>query len=130
MKAYIAGSFNSQHRLRSIKDELWRMGIQVVSTWLDEVAKPEGMPQAIFNRKIAFKDIVEINSSDVLFLDTLEASSTGGRETEFGFGIGNFQNKLIIRVGPAISVFHELVDLSFEDWVTCLVYMAHLQKNG
>ncbi|MCR4308356.1 MAG: hypothetical protein NUV80_07445 [Candidatus Berkelbacteria bacterium] len=120
MKIYLAGSFNSRNRLRPIRDKLWEFGNEVVSSWLDEVAQPKNLSKKEFYKKLALKDIAELKSADLVIVDVLEPSSSGGRDTELGLALGAFATKQIFLVGPPVSVFHELVDDQFASWDMCL----------
>ena len=125
MKIYIAASFVSRPRLRPIRDQLWQMGHEVTSTWLDEVAKPEPMTQDEFYKKLAIKDIAELKTANLVIVDLLDPSSTGGRDTELGLALGSFANKQIYLVGIPVSVFHRLADKTFDDWKTLLEFMGY-----
>ena len=120
MKIYIAASFTSRPRLRPIRDRLWEFGHEVTSTWLDEVAKPENMTGNEFFKKLAIKDISELKSANLVIVDLLDPSTSGGRDTELGIALGSFASKQIYLVGKPTSVFHQLVDQTFENWDGCL----------
>ncbi len=121
MKIYISGTFTAQRRLRPWRDELWRIGHQVTSSWLDELSKPDGMPVEAFNRKLAIKDLAEIKEADCLIIDTDGASTTGGRYVELGYALAN--HKLIYVVGPQRSVFLSLADRRFDTWDALLQFL-------
>lgn len=123
LKIYIAGHFEARETFRPIRDRLWAMGHGVVSTWLDEVKKPEGMLKSEFYRKLAQKDLCEINAADLLVLCTESISERGGAATEFGFALGRHQGCLVYIVGPRRSVFHELADRQFDTWELFLDHM-------
>lgn len=127
MKIYIASFFDTRERLRPHRDALWKMGHEVVSSWLDEVAKPAHMSKDEFWRKLAFKDLAEVRAADMLIIDTLDVSPRGGREVEFGFALGAFAGKTTVLVGPVRNVFHELADYKFEDWDTALELLDSLK---
>ena len=116
MKVYCASYFDTRDRIRPYADIIWRKGHEVVSSWLQEVAKPEGMTQNEFWKKLAIKDLAEINACDLLILDTIDLTPRGGREVEFGFTLGRFQTKSIYLVGPVRNVFHTLVDRTYDNW--------------
>lgn len=116
MKVYIASFFDTRLRIRPYADVLWHKGYEVVSTWLNEVAKPEAMTTEEFWRKLAIKDLAEIKSADILILDTLDVTPRGGREVEYGFALAAFQGKLVYIVGPVRNVFHTLADRRFASW--------------
>ena len=124
MKVYIGASFSSRERLRPIRDRIWALGHEVVSTWIDEVAKPGFMGQDEFNRKLAVKDFCEVSSASLVIIDTVERSSTGGSDSEFGFAFGQFHKKSVWVVGPKRSVFHQLADAHFEDWSMVLAVLG------
>ena len=123
MKIYIAGTFQSQKRLREPAVRLWELGHEIVGTWLNEVARPDHMSSDDFKKKLAMKDLCEVSKADILILDNLETIPSGGKNTEFGFALGAHQSKQVWLVGPPSSVFHYLADLQFEDWNECINYM-------
>jgi hypothetical protein len=69
----------------------------------------------------ARRDYHDIDKSDFLLIDTFGASR-GGREWEGGYATG--QGKRVVRVGPVITPFHAVVNLSFPDWAACVAYFA------
>jgi len=123
MKIYLAARFETRATLRPVRDSLWEMGHEVMSTWLDEVKRPPSMPESLFWKKLAMKDLAEIKAADLFVLDTHIGSERGGKEVEFGFALGQFQAKLLYVVGPIRNVFHELCDRRFEDWPAFLAAM-------
>ena len=116
MKVYYAGFFDSQKRIRAEADKMWLKGHEVCSTWLYETSRPEGMTTDEFWKKLAIKDLAEINAADLLVLDTIDVTPRGGREVELGFALGRFQGKSIYMVGPVRNVFHTLVDRKFDSY--------------
>ena len=123
MRIYLACKFEHRAKLRPVKDELWRLGFEVVSSWIDEVKRPEGMSLDIFHKKLAMKDIAEIKSADLFVLDTEVPSERGGKEVEMGLALGAFQSKLVYIVGPLRNVFHQLRDMQFNNWDDFLQFM-------
>jgi nucleoside 2-deoxyribosyltransferase len=120
MKIYLAGQFESRKRLRPHASALWDLGHEVVSTWLNEVQQMKEMSHDEFFRKLAMKDIAEIQSCDLLIQDTFKMSLRGGASTEYGLALHGFQNKLVWVVGPKRSVFHHLADKQFKTWKECI----------
>ena len=120
MKIYLAGQFESQKRIRKEAHKVWALGHDVVSSWLNEVIKPANMPHREFMKKLAMKDIAEVNAADLLIQDTIKMSIRGGAATEFGLALHSFQNKQVWVVGPLRSVFHYLCDRHFNNWKECL----------
>ena len=112
----MAGSFVSRMRLRPIRDKLWSLGHEVVSSWLDEVAKPAPMTQKEFYKKLALKDIAELKSADLVIVDIIDPSSSGGRDVETGLALGAFSAKQVYLVGKPVCVFHELADKQYASW--------------
>ena len=110
-------------RIRPWRDAIWNLGHEVVSTWLDEVARPPSVTQEEFYRKLAIKDLCEIAAAELVIIDTAEITQRGGRENEFGFALGQHQKKLIWIVGPARSVFHQLADTRFNEWNECIGFL-------
>ena len=116
MKCYIASFFDTRARIKPHADALWAKGHEITSSWLQEVARPEGMTREEFWKKLAIKDLAEINAADLLILDTFDVTPRGGREVELGFALGRFQTKSIYLVGPVRNVFHTLVDRHYDTW--------------
>jgi hypothetical protein len=82
-----------------------------------------------FWKKLAIKDLAEINAADLLILDTQDVTPRGGREVELGFALGRFQSKNIYLVGPIRNVFHTLVDRWFDDWDNLLSSLPSVDKQ-
>lgn len=78
------------------------------------------MSHADFMKKLAMKDVAEIQSADLLIQDTFKMSARGGAATEFGLALHSFQSKQVWVVGPLRSVFHYLCDRHFDSWAKCL----------
>lgn len=116
IKVYIASFFDTRARIRPYADKLWERGHEVVSTWLNEVGRAEGMTTEEFWKKLAVKDLAEVNAADLLILDTADVTPRGGREVELGFALGRFQSKSVWLVGPVRNIFHTLVDRRFANW--------------
>jgi hypothetical protein len=130
VKIYIASFFDTRNRIRPYADKLWSMGHEVVSTWLNEVARPEGMTTEEFWKKLAVKDLAEINAADLLILDTIDVTPRGGREVELGFALGRFQTKSIYMVGPIRNVFHTLVDRRYDDYDSLLRDLPNVNRDA
>ena len=116
MKIYVSGSFTSRPKLRPVRDELWHMGHEITSTWLDEVAQPANMTHEEFYKKLALKDLAEVNAADLIIVDLSDPSTSGGRDVELGFALGRYAAKQIYLVGKPVSVFHQLADRFFSSW--------------
>lgn len=114
MRFYVAGSFVDQKEIRAEADRLWALGHEVTSTWLQEVARPDYLTSDQFKQKLAMKDIAEVYAADCIILDNRRSS--GGKNTEWGVGLGQFQKKLLWLIGEPSSVFHYLADTHFASW--------------
>ena len=130
MRFYVASRLSCRPQLHEVRSKLRSLGHDVISTWLDESGDySNSLEQA---KKVAMRDLCQISQVDVLILDTTSPISKdggGGRETEFGFALGQFQNKKLWRVGPIKNVFHALVDLSFENFEELLDYVKEGKKK-
>ena len=114
MKVYIAGSFVDQKELRECGNKLWALGHEITGSWLNEVARPEVMDGDTFKKKLAIKDIAEVYAADLIILDNRRSS--GGKNCEWGIGLGQFQKKLLWLVGEESNVFQHLADEKFASW--------------
>lgn len=131
MKIYIAATFSEQKRIRKYKEQLIQMGHSVLSTWLEEQLRPAEISDEQFNRKMAAKDLQEINACDCFILDLNAPSLTLGKAVEYGFALKS--HKLLYIVGPPVSnsIFLLLADMRFEDWDELFRYFRknHAQGN-
>jgi len=116
MKIYTAATFSEQKRIRAMKEQLVQMGHNVLSTWLDEVVRPDGIDEVEFERKMAMKDLQEVAASDCVILDMASPSRTAGKMIETGFAIA--KHKLLYVVGdkPDHAIFLHLADRHFKNW--------------
>ena len=117
MTIYLSARITAQARLRPIRARLRALGYQCESSWLDEldVAYPVEPTRA---RAKALRDFSEIECADIFILDTLDESTTGGREYEAGYAHRSPVESptQVWRVGPVRNVFHELADEVFTGW--------------
>ena len=105
-------------------DRLWHLGHEITGTWLQETKKPASMPESVFKKKLAIKDMCEVSRADLVILDNRRSS--GGKNAEWGFALGEFQHKQLFLVGESTNVFHYLADLSFSNWDEVLSYFEAL----
>lgn len=125
MRIYIAGSFVDQKALREPAAKLWEAGHEVTGTWLNEQGRPLYMSSDDFKRKLAMKDIAEVYAADLIILDNRRSS--GGKNIEWGVGLGQFQKKLLWLIGEPTNVFQHLADRQFPNWEECLLFLSQLQ---
>ena len=121
LRVYVAGAWVDAARLAGVRQQLQEIGLEVTSQWIDLALG--GRPYTIDQPgmlKEARRDYGDIDKADFLIIDTFGASK-GGREWEGGYAIG--RGKRVMRVGPAITPFHEL-PLTFDDWSAAITYLA------
>lgn len=86
--------------------------------------RPDGMTEEQFERKMAIKDLQEVNAADCFILDVQNPSRTAGKMVETGFALA--KHKLIYVVGepPAHSIFLSLADKHFQTWDELYAYFG------
>lgn len=129
MRVYIAARFERRVAIRPWAARVWELGHEMLSTWLQETSRLSALTTDEFFRKLAIKDLCEVYRADLLILETLEQSERGGKENEYGFALGGFQNKLLWIVGPYRSVFHHLADRRFDTWEECIEALRTLKGD-
>lgn len=124
MKIYTAATFSEQQRIRHHKEQLIQLGHAVLSTWLEEQVRPDGMSEEQFERKMAIKDLQEVAAADCVILDVANPSKTGGKMIETGFALA--KHKLLYVVGAVLphSIFLTLADAHFATWDELLDYFV------
>jgi hypothetical protein len=125
VKIYTAATFTEQKRIRENKEKLFQLGHSVTATWLEEQVKPEGMTDEQFRRKMAAKDLREIEAADCFILDLEKPSVTMGKMIETGFALA--KNKLLYVVAPEGTltgghIFLLLADKIFTSWDELFVF--------
>ena len=131
MKVYVAGKYEARDRLRAEAEKLKALGNEIVSTWLygDEPVADGSWASLIGGEAavVANRDLDEIDACQVLILDTIDESNTGGREVEYGFALG--RGKVVTRVGPKRNGFHHLFE-GVETWEELLSALVANKTNG
>lgn len=110
---YIAGKYTARERLKAERETLRISGVEVSSSWMDNDYPVEAEVSDETSRHEARMDVREVEACDLLILDTLDESNTGGRDVELGMAL--VAGKQVVRIGPARNVFHKLLS-SFETW--------------
>ena len=118
MRIYTAATFSEQVRIRSKKEQLIQMGHTITSTWLEEslYVRPDGMPEEVFEHKMAIKDLQEIAMADCFIVDVDNPSKTAGKMVETGFALARHKLIYVVGVPPAHSIFLSLADKHFNSW--------------
>lgn len=124
MKIYTAATFAEQARIRGYKESLIQMGHQITSSWLEEslFVRPEGMPEEVFERKMAMKDLQEVSMADCFVLDVENPSRTAGKMVECGFALAKHKLIYIVGIPPQHSIFLLLADKQFDNWEELFEY--------
>ena len=122
IKVYIAGSFAGRKRIALEAAWLENFGFEVLSKWFDEVFFLEKAWDQNFGgdvaKTMAQVDFTQILQADLLILDTVDKSSTGGSDTELGMAlIREYERKIrIVHIGPYRNIFQTLVREHYESW--------------
>ncbi len=129
MKIYTGASFVEQKRIRACKEALIQLGHTVVSTWLEEASRPDGISEVQFEHKMAIKDLQEVAACDCFILDVEKPTKTAGKMVEFGFAVA--KHKLIYVVGtpPAHAIFLSLADKAFASWEELYTYFKEVHPT-
>lgn len=115
MNIYVSGSFAGRHRIKAEANKLAPKH-KVLSLWFNDeyfVERAWDKDMAgLVAETMASVDSMQIQQADVMILDTLEPSTTGGRDAELGLALG-FQllGKPIdiIHIGPVVNIFQNLI---------------------
>ena len=112
-----------------MKEQLIQQGHTVLSTWLEEAVRPEGISEIQFEYKMAMKDLQEVAAADCMILDVDSPTKTAGKMVEYGFALA--KHKLIYVVGepPAHAIFLSLADRFFVDWEHLFAYFRVHHKT-
>lgn len=102
------------------------MGHTVLSTWLEEAVRPEGITEYQFETKMAMKDLQEVAACDCFILDVAAPSKTAGKMVEFGFALAKHKLCYVVGEPPAHAIFTHLADQHFKTWDDLL---AHFKIN-
>lgn len=117
MHVYIAAKFSHRKILRELIPRLRAIGIEVTSRWIVEDEQDFlYLPNEALDL-LAQRDIEDIESAEVVILDTTEplaVNAGAGREWEAGLGFA--QHGIFWRVGPRRNVFHGLASSEWESW--------------
>ena len=113
-----------------MKEQLIQQGHTVLSTWLEEAVRPDGMTEEQFELKMAIKDLQEVSAADCVILDTASPSKTSGKMIETGFALA--KHKLLYVVGAPIKhgIFLHLADKHFKDWDELFTFFKENHKTA
>lgn len=117
-RIYVAASFHGIERIRDEVDSLEERGHDVLGVWHQPNDPIEAIWDGNFGGRIAqalaLRDLHGIETCDLMVIDTLDPSSTGGRNVELGYALA--LKKRIILIGPPTTVFFALIRESYPSW--------------
>ncbi len=98
-KIALLARFGRQAELRLVRDELHRIGYEVLSSWLDEDRTTEGRLDRAGYNQLAHVGMDEMIRASVVacFIDAKDNHSRGGHQAEFGYALA--KGKVCISVG-------------------------------
>lgn len=119
MKIYLASRYSRREQMRSVRDELQRLGHTVTTRWLDtEWPGDERGSSAVppeYLTEYAIKDVEDVMAADcvISFTEDGRTPGLGGRHVEFGIAVA--LGKRLIVVGYRENIFHHLPQVEFYD---------------
>lgn len=118
MKMYLAGRWQQRWFIADLAKDIESRGHIVTSRWLQPGHTDD-------RTRAALDDLEDVDKADVLvsFTETPAVGyNTGGRHVEFGFAYK--AGKLLVIIGPAEHIFHDLPGVkrfdnygAFIDWL-------------
>lgn len=128
MNIYIAGSFGERFRLRGYRGMLEKRGYTVTASWLDIPARDLALGSEERMRVDAALDFSEVGQSDLVIVDTLVPSSTGGSDAEMGFAFGRMKRVWV--VGPVRNLYHTIARRRFHNWDEMFAALLFVALRG
>lgn len=132
LNIYIGGSFSARARIRVEGDLLGKFQ-NVLSHWYKDEYFVEKAWDNDFSglvaENMASLDAYQILTADLLVIDTLDKSSTGGSDSELGIGLGlrlGGRPIQIAHIGPYRNVFQALVK---DEHYTCWEEFRERNQN-
>ena len=111
-RVYIAGAYARKYEFRAHADLLRQLGVEVMSSWLDEPDDPDTHLRDVpweRQRAMSVRDIQQIGASNALIAFAEPEDSPhkrGGRHVEFGVALA--LQKAIYLIGKPECTFHHL----------------------
>lgn len=119
---YIAGKYTSKDRLMTERNWLRCNMFDSETSWLDETWDSDNGVPVHISITNAMRDQKEVQRADILILDTIDDSMTGGREVELGMALA--LGKPTIIVGPRRNIFHYVAAMHYPDWDSLKAYLS------
>ena len=121
MKVYLAAPYSAKDQIKKYDAELRAAGVNVVSSWLDEIHPPTTQMHDLSHeehQQYAIQDVKDVQAADILvfFTDPTKTIIRAGRHVEFGIAV---QRRIpIYVVGEDFeNIFHHLPRVThFESW--------------
>lgn len=126
MKVFLAGKYESQYRLKTVRTVLKGLGHTVVSTWLDEKSPDRTSLAWRDTQQAASRDWADLRQCDLFILDTNDQDEHGGREVELGLALGTDARTWI--VGPSRNIYHSLAGQRFYNWFDALAWLVESKR--
>lgn len=122
MKCYIAGSYSGRKRIVEEALRLSARGVIILSRWLDDNDFIEQAWDANFSGRVAetmaMSDTFAIFNVDLVIIDTIDKSSSGGSDTELGIALARELDRKVhvVHIGPYRNIFQTLVKEHYDTW--------------
>lgn len=144
MKVYLSAPFITRERMVANAAELTRMGLEVVSRWINSSGPMmTGPASAAPDEQIATEaaeDFADIQRADVVVAfsgsaftihgpDAGKVSTlhSGGRHIEVGYALA--RNKPVIVVGEPENIFHRACCTVVPNWHEAVLELAHREHE-
>jgi nucleoside 2-deoxyribosyltransferase len=118
MNIYVAASFNSVTRIQDEVEALEERGHTVTGVWFQGHDPIEKIWDGNFGGRIAevmsLRDLNAIDRAELMIIDTLDPSSSGGRNVELGYALA--KSKRIILIGEPTTIFFALIREAYSSW--------------
>jgi len=121
IRVYIAGSFTGRHRIAKEIKTLPAY-FKVLGRWFDDGFFLEKQWNGDMGGDVACTmakvDVWDILSGDLVIVDSVDKSSSGGSDTELGAGIilSMLKGITVIHIGPYRNIFQTLANEHYETW--------------
>ncbi len=119
MKIYVGGSYSGRRRIaEEISQTKWREEVVILNQWQDDEFFVEKAWDNDLGGNVAEVmarlDESEVRDADLVIIDTVDRSSTGGSDTELG--LARSLGKRIVHIGPYRNIFQTLADTHYASW--------------
>jgi hypothetical protein len=118
VKIYVSGTFTAQQRLAAMAHRLREMGHEITGSWLQESSKPAHLTYDQWMAHLGSKDVAEVFRADCIIMDVTDASTSGGRYTEFGVAAHPSSTMLRYVVGGELAKGSAMP-------YGCFIHLAH-----